>query len=168
MIDDIYDSYDGEKITLATPLASSESIRISLESIRNKEAGLNEHRRNILQRIPDQETWSAFRINAIEIKDLAYLSAATGDEFALIRSKTKDIVYHGNPTGCRIEKEDELMLLLVNHKAELIAHTHPDFDRIIPSAEDRNFIKSYGQKSSKIISAYTGQIVEFTTNMFDL
>ena len=33
--------------------------------------------------------------------------------------------------------------------------------------EDRLFIASYGQNSSKIISSYTGKIIHFSKNMFD-
>ena len=159
---------DEIEISIASPLASTESTKISLNAIRNKDAGLNEHRQKLLQRVSDQECWGTFPLNSIEIKDLAYLSAATGDEFALIRSKHNDILYHGTLLRCKIEEDDDIMSLLNGHKAELVAHSHPDVDKIIPSAEDRNFIRSYGQKKSKIISAYTGQIIEFSSDMFEL
>ena len=157
-----------DHIGIESPLASSASTRISLEAIRNKEAGLNEHRSKLLSRVSDRECWGTFPVNSIEIKDLAYLSAATGDEFAFLRSKHSDILYHGTPYRCKIEEDDDLMILLNSHKAELVAHTHPDYEAIIPSAADRNFIRSYGQKKSKIISAYTGQIIEFTSDMFEV
>ena len=155
-------------IGIESPLASSASTMISLEAIRNKEAGLNEHRTKLLSRVADQECWGTFPRNSIEIKDLAYLSAATGDEFALLRSKHSDFLYHGTPYRCRIEADEDLMTLLNSHKAELVAHTHPDYENIVPSAADRNFIRSYGQKKRKIISAYTGQIIEFTSDMFEV
>ena len=157
-----------EQIGIESPLASSASTKISLDAIRNKEAGLNEHRTRLLSRVADRECWGTFPLESVEIKDLAYLSAATGDEFALLRSKHSDILYHGSPLRCRIEEDDDLMTLLCSHKAELVAHTHPDYETIIPSAADRNFIKSIGQKKSKIISAYTGQIIEFTSDRFEL
>lgn len=156
-----------ENAGIASPLASTESTKISLEAIRNKDAGLNEHRQKLLQRVVDRECWGTFALNSIEIKDLAYLSAATGDEFALFRTKSNDILYHGSPLRCRIDEDEDIMSLLMSHKAELIAHTHPDAGKIIPSAEDRRFIRSIGQKRSKIISAYTGQIIEFTSDMFE-
>ena len=68
---------------LSSPLASEESTKISLESIREQRDGLNKHRQSLLNRVPEQETWASFKINSIEDKDLAYLSASTGDEFAL-------------------------------------------------------------------------------------
>ncbi len=158
---------DNQLNGLSSPLASEESTRISLQSIREQRDGLNKHRQAILNRIPEQETWASFRLNAIEDKDLAYLSAATGDEFALLRGKNEDILYHGTKYHCHIEKSETLMELLSSHKITLVLHTHPDYETIIPSADDRKFIASYGQRSSKIISSYTGKIVEFTANMFD-
>ena len=157
-----------EHIGVESPLASTASTKISLEAIRNKEAGLNEHRTKLLNRVADQECWGTFPLNSIEIKDLAYLSAATGDEFALLRGKHNDFLYHGTPYRCKIEEDEDLMTLLNTHKAELVAHTHPDYETIIPSAADRKFIHSFGQKKSKIISAYSGQIVEFTSDLFEL
>lgn len=159
--------YEERELLLSSPLASEESTRISLESIRNKRDGLNRHRQSLLNRVPDQETWASYKLNSIEDKDLAYLSADTGDEFALLRGKNEDILYHGTPMHCCIEKSDTLMELLNSHKLQLIIHSHPDYDKIVPSADDRNFIRSFGQRKSKIISSYTGKVVEFCANMFD-
>ncbi len=44
---------------------------------------------------------------------------------------------------------------------ELIAHSHPDFERIVPSVEDRDFLRKIGQEKSVIISWYTGRTIEF-------
>lgn len=135
---------------LSSPLASEESTRRSLESIREKRDGLNRHRQELLNRVPEQETWASFRLNAIEDKDLAYLSAETGDEFALLRGKNEDILYHGTHYHCHIEKSDTLMELLRSRKVRLETHTHPDYERISPSNDDRRFIASFGQKQVKL------------------
>ena len=166
---DLFDDLDEElEISgLSSPLASEESTRRSLASIRNGEDGLNKHRQSLLNRVPEQETWASFKVNSIEDKDLAYLSAETGDEFALLRGKNEDILYHGTPRHCHIERSDTLMELLNSHKLFLEIHTHPDFEKIVPSSEDRKFIASFGQKKSKIISSYTGKIIEFQANWFD-
>ena len=55
-------------------LSSSESIKTSLAAIRNGEAGLNSHRKSLLDRVPNTGDWSAFRKNSITNKDIAYLS----------------------------------------------------------------------------------------------
>lgn len=105
-----------------------------------------------------------FERESIEIKDLAYLSALTRHEFALLRSKSNDILFHGNSNGCTFT--DDLETLLKCGKMELIAHSHPDIEKIIPSSKDRRFLKEIGQEKSIIISWYTGQQVEFYADEF--
>lgn len=78
---------------LSSPLASEESTRLSLECIRTGKAGLNQHRLSLLNRVPESESWSSFKLNTIEFRDLAYLSAATGDEFALLRGRSEEILF---------------------------------------------------------------------------
>lgn len=151
---------------LSSPLASEESTRISLEFVRQGKAGLNRHRQYLLNRVSDRDTYASFPLNTIEYKDLAYLSAETGDEFALLRGKNEDILYHGTQLHCHIENSDTLMALLLSHKLVLEIHSHPDYGRITPSFEDRMFLKTIGQRKSKIISSYTGQIHEFSSDRF--
>ena len=146
-------------------LSSSVSTQKSLEAIRNGDAGLNGRRKSILARIPYSNDWTAFKYGSIEIKDLAYLSAATHHEFALLRGKTKDIVFHGTERHCNFN--EELLTLLKTKKLRLVAHTHPDYDFIEPSADDRDFLKYIGQRKSIIISYITGYEMEFTSNIFD-
>ncbi len=171
--DDKYDERDEDIIKndnvrgLSSPLASEESTRISLQFIREHKDGLNQHRLSLLNRVPEQERWSVFSLNSIEDKDLAYLSAATGDEFALLRGKNQDILYHGTPAHCHIEKDELLMNLLEGHKICLECHSHPDYGMIFPSQDDRDFIASFGQKTSRIVSSYTGKVITFHANRFD-
>ena len=146
-------------------LSSMSSTRKSLEAIRNGDAGLNERRNSILARVPNSNDWAAFEYETIRIKDLAYLSSATHHEFALLRGKAKDIVFHGTELHC--EFNEELLTLLKNHKLRLIAHTHPDYGPIEPSAADRHFLRCIGQKKSVIISYITGYQAEFSNNVFE-
>jgi len=146
-------------------LSSSASTRISLEAVRNKHAGLTQKRERILEQVPNSNDWAAFGRETIHNKDIAYLAAKTGDEFALLRGKTKDIVFHGVQYHCQIE--GELLELLKTKKLKLIAHTHPDYGEICPSNDDRNFLKYIGQKTSKIISSITGLEQTFSANLFD-
>lgn len=165
---DLYDSLENEiddekdTILLSSPLSSNLSMRISLEAIRRGEAGLNAHRKSILSRIPDSNDWAAFSRDSIEINDLAYLSAATGDEFALLRGKNNDIIFHGTHYHCEIK--DDLLDFLKTGKLRLIAHSHPDYDQIIPSKDDRDFLTCINQDKSIIISYKTGKTMEFYAN----
>ena len=146
-------------------LSSTASTKTSLEAIRNGEAGLTEKRKSMLARVPCSNDWSTFEKDTISIKDIAYLSAATHHEFALLRGKTKDIIVHGVERHCHFN--EELLDLLQTKKLRLIAHTHSDYGKIIPSADDREFLKHIGQKASVIISYITGAEFEFASNSFE-
>lgn len=56
--------------------------------------------------------------------------------------------------------------LLLQGKYELVAHSHPDVE-LTASKEDRVFLIKIGQKSSMIISWYTGNILKFYADPFE-
>lgn len=141
-------------------LSSTKSTRTALESIRIGEDGLNKKRRTLLERVPKMSDWSRFAKNSIENKDLAYLSAATGHEFALLRGKKADILFHGKQLHCQFD--DVLVDMLYEGKLRLICHSHPGEEYPIPSDDDIETLIIIGQTSSKIISGITGIEVEFT------
>ena len=89
-----------EKDTESLLLASTKSTQRSLEAIRIGKAGLDKHRKRILERVPDVGDWAKFNRSSLELKDLAYLTAMVGDEFALLRGKREDILFHGNHRCC--------------------------------------------------------------------
>lgn len=156
MMKDINDVYQ---------LSSTESTRISLEAVRLGEAGLNQHRQALLNRVPNQNDWVALSKDSVTVKDVAYLSAATHDEFALLRGKSKDILFHGESEHCYFD--EELILLLKSKKLRLVVHSHPDYNKIKSSYDDREFLKYIGQSKSLIVSYITGDVKQFTQSVFD-
>ena len=146
-------------------LSSSKSVRTSLQAVYNGPAGLNLRRQQMLDRVPKSNDWAAFKLNSIKIRDIAYLSAATHHEFAILRGKSKDILFHGVRWHCNFS--NELIELLKERKLRLIAHTHTDIDRIVASLDDREFLRAIGQKESIIISSITGDEKVFYADMFE-
>ncbi len=145
-------------------IKSSKSTQVALNAIRFGEAGLNAHRHNLLSRAPVTGSFASFPKNSIEVEDLAYLSAHEDHEFALLRGKNNDILIHGEHS--KVNFDEDLEALLLQGKYELVAHSHPDIE-ITASREDREFIKKIGQKSSMIISWYTGNITKFYADPFE-
>ena len=152
-------------LSVASTLSSSRSTQTSLESIRLGNAGLTKRRQNMLDRVPEPGHYASFEKGSVEIIDLAYLSAQEGHEFALIRGKKNDILVHGTSSGCEFDSDFEDAFM--NGKMKLIAHSHPDYDRIIPSKEDRDFLKKIHQDRSIIVSWYTGKQIEFSADEFE-
>ena len=146
-------------------LASSESMKNSLEAIRCGRAGLNLHRKQLLARVPNSGEWVCLNKHTVTVKDIAYLSAATLHEFALLRGKNEDILFHGTRYHC--EFTGNLLARLKARKLRLVAHTHPDNGTVTPSAADRRFLKLIGQEKSIIVSYITGIEKEFTSNVFE-
>ena len=140
-------------------LASSRSMRISLESIRTGRAGLDARRKRILEKIPNPGDDAVFPLGTVDLKDLAYLTAKTRDEFAILRGKDKEIVFHGTPYECAIldKYEDKLK----SHKLELFGHSHPGEPIPAASPDDRRFLRYIGQKKSIVVSGMTGICAEF-------
>ena len=146
-------------------LSSTKSLQVSLQAVRSGKAGLDAHRQSLLNRVPGQGDWARFELCSLELKDLAYLTAKTGDEFALLRGKKEDILFHGDPANCNFV--GLLGEMLLDHKLELIGHSHPAEDRPIASSNDRIALKRIGQSKSTIISARTGMCTDFSQNEFD-
>jgi len=146
-------------------LESTASTRVSLEAIREGEAGLNAHRQAMLNRVPEVGDFASFKRNVLELKDLAYLTAKTGDEFAILRGKDADILFHGSSTQCRFI--DTLADMMSSHKLELVGHSHPGEDDPIPSQGDRDALKEIGQARSVVVSGRTGKMRAFGQSPFD-
>ena len=156
------DIIDGDSLTLS----STRSMKVSLEAVRSGKAGLDAHRQKMLDRVPETGDWAKFELNSIELRDLAYLTAKVGDEFALLRGKHEDILFHGGRIECHIV--GILWNSLASHKLKLVGHSHPGENIPEPSHGDRIALRKINQKKSMVISARTGISVEFGPDRFEL
>ena len=147
-------------------LSSTQSLRVSLENVMKGTSGLNEHRLSLLNRVPKTNDWARFNKDSLSMKDLAFLTAKTGDEFAILRGKKEDILFHGSKYHC--DFEGVLYEMLVKNKLEIYGHSHPIELIPIPSRDDRKTLQLLGQKKSRLISAITGKEVEFGNSEFDV
>lgn len=147
-------------------LSSDRSLEVSLKNIRSGTAGLNKHRQYLLSKVPASNEWYSFSKDSITIKDIAYLSAKTDHEFALLRGKKEDILFHGMKYYCNIS--GVLVDLLKTKRLRLVAHSHPAEHIPIPSINDRKVLQLIDQKESIIISAVTGKEIIFTSDRFEL
>ena len=145
-------------------LASPSSTRLSLQEIREGRAGLNGHRRSLLRKVPNTGDFSNFQLKSINYNDLAYLTAATGDEFALIEAKREYILFHGSTGNCVFSPE--MLEMFASGKDKLLAHTHPGEEEPVASPEDVEFLRLIEQKTSVVISGRTGRYIEYKSEPF--
>ena len=143
---------------------SPQSYRRSLKQIAEGKAGLSKRRKNILARIQNTGEYHRYKREEISTRDLAYLSAATGHEFALFRSKREDILIRGNSRACDIA--GELGEEILNKHYKWVAHSHVDGGFLTASLADRETLRKLGQKSS-IIVGINGEETEFFQSEFD-
>ena len=147
-------------------LDSSKSMQTSLQAIREGNAGLNAHRQSMLNRVPDIGDFASFGFESLELTDLAYLTAMTGHEFAILRGKDVDILLHGQRMHCQFV--EALADMLMAHKLYILGHSHPGEDDPVPSRGDREALKKIGQKRSVIVSGRTGKMREFGPDEFEI
>lgn len=147
-------------------LQSAQSMRVSLESIRCGEGGLDEHRAAMLRRVPDVGDWANFPYEHLTMKDLAYLTAKTGHEFAILRGKHTDILFHGSGRNCTFD--DDLAELLLSKQFRLYGHSHPGEMSPVASPEDREVLRMIGQKTSRLIAALSGVEIQFSEDPFEV
>lgn len=162
-----YSSHDIETklVQFLLELCSTHSFRTSLACIREGSAGLDKRKQVMLDRVPNPGDWDKFQLYHIEMKDLAYLTAKTGHEFAILRGKNEDILLHGDGSHCTFD--NELNDKLLSNKLSIYGHSHPGEDIPKPSPEDRMALELIGQTSSKLISGLTGMEITFTSDLFD-
>ena len=147
-------------------LKSAQSMRVSLESIRNGEGGLDAHRTIMLRRVPEHGDWARFPLEHLKMKDLAYLTAKTGHEFAILRGKSEDILFHGKATRCTFD--DVLAEMLLSGRLRIFGHSHPGEEAPVPSNEDREILKKIGQTKSHLIAARSGLEIVFSQNRYEI
>lgn len=122
--------------------------------------------RIMLNKVLTVGDWASFMAGTINLKDLAYLTAKTGDEFALLRGKKEDVLFHGDSGKCMFD--DMLSEMLSTHKLELVGHVHPGEPIPFPSNEDRQALKQIGQPKSMVISAMTGMYLEYSEDPYEM
>lgn len=119
----------------------------------------------MLNRAPCSGDWAKFPLDHLTMKDLAYLTAKTGHEFAILRGKSEDILFHGENTRCTFD--DILVEMLLSNRLRIYGHSHPGEDVPTPSPQDRDTLTLTGQPCSKLISGRTGTEITFTASLFD-
>ena len=147
-------------------LQSTQSMRISLESIRCGDGGLDKRRTSMLERVPCIGDWAQFPYEHLSMKDLAYLTAKTGHEFAILRGKHRDVLFHGTARSCIFDSA--ITDFLLSKQLTIYGHSHPGEIDPAPSQGDRDALRRIGQKASRLISGLSGIEIEFTYDPFDI
>lgn len=88
------------------------------------------------------------------MKDLAALTAQTGDEFAMFTKGGERLIVRGNHTRVDIVEEEAVQMAAAGYRWS--GHTHPGAEELtlFPSDGDCKILKAFGQDQSVIYNSF--------------
>jgi hypothetical protein len=118
--------------------------------------GLSRSQRLLLDRLPAEGATATVIKRSVTARDLAAMTAYTGDEFAMLTNGARRMVVRGTATGVPIDVD--LAAELAGRGWRLSAHTHPGSTDLIlmSSAGDRAVLSAFGQRNSLILNSRAG------------
>lgn len=138
----------------------SNEYREYLEGLRDNSVSLIRRQKRLLERVPEPYDWIVVKSKSIHVRDLAALTAVTGDEFAIFTKGSKKILVRGNKLKWRLP--EDLVDKVKEEKWIWDSHSHPVITKPNPSPEDRNTLRLFTWQEKSIIINLKGETVEFT------
>lgn len=140
--------------SIGTPINSRNSAvgRPNAVSILNSK--LSKRQEALLNELPNFDSRIIVRKKAVSMKDLAALTAKTGNEFAMFTKGGKRLVIRGNSQKVNINHESARELYELGYKWS--GHTHPGdgANALLASGGDCKVLAAFRQKCSVIYDAY--------------
>ena len=114
---------------------------------------LNSRQRRILEQLPEYDSRIVVSKKNVNMKDLAALTAETGDEFTMFTKGQERLIVRGNSTSVRIDTEQAIQLAQSGYKWS--GHTHPGINDncMISSPGDHAVLDCFKQKTSVIYNS---------------
>jgi hypothetical protein len=112
-------------------------------------ASLSRIQQEVLSKLPASGAQTIVAKGAFSLKDLAAVTAATGDEFAMFTLAGRRLIMRGTRDGVPVNQE--IAAGLAKQGWRWSAHTHPD-GVLRSSVGDRLIIKEFGNEKSAILS----------------
>lgn len=112
-------------------------------------ASLSRVQQQILEQLPSKGSQTVIPKGMFKLKDLAALTASTGDEFAMFTLAGRRLIMRGTKDGVPINQE--IAAALAKKGWRWSAHTHPD-GTLMSSPGDRLILKEFGNQKSAVLS----------------
>mgnify|MGYP002561789802 CR=1 FL=1 len=121
---------------------------------------LNNRQKIILDRLPEFSSRTVVGKKQVNMRDLAALTAYTGDEYAMFTKGGQRLLIRGDSYHVAIYENEARNLAEEGYKWS--GHTHPGMTEIaaMPSDGDYTILRSFGQKKSVIMNS-KGQYTTF-------
>lgn len=141
---------------LQAPLASTTSIPTSAQELRAIAAGVaNQSARQsaVLGQLDGFGSRTLISKSGFGQSDLAALSAATGDEFAMFTTGGRRLIVRGDASSIPIGIEDGSAQALASQGWRWSAHVHPD-GSLMSSPGDRNVLAMFSNARSAVLDPF--------------
>ena len=114
---------------------------------------LNRRQQALAEQLPRFDSRVIVPKKSVALRDLAALTACTGDEYALFTRKSQRLLVRGNATMTNITTEMARDLALRGWRWS--GHTHPGTDSfcLLPSDGDKAILRVFGQDESCILNS---------------
>ncbi len=121
---------------------------------------LNNRQLKILKDLPAYDSKIVIAKKRVNMKDLAALTAETGDEFAMFTKGNERLIVRGNKNSVNIDVSKAKELSAAGYKWS--GHTHPGFERncLIASPGDIEILRCFKQSVAYIYNSQ-GVYLEF-------
>jgi hypothetical protein len=121
---------------------------------------LSAKQRRLLAKLPDFDSRAVLPRKAVNMSDLAALTASTGDEFALFTKGKERLVIRGNSYAVNMTVEEAKSLFAEGFRWS--GHTHPGTTAMVlfPSDGDTKILECFSQAETSIYNS-KGQFRRF-------
>lgn len=131
-----------------------------LQSIVDKSDTLKTRHKRMLEMTSEPLSWAQFKSKSVHIRDIAALTAATGDEYAIFQRGGKKILLRGKGSIWRIPQE--LQKKILDEQWSWDSHSHPIMGVPYSSSEDRRTLRLFTWQTKSTIINLRGETLEFT------
>lgn len=152
-------SVDNVGIAGSGGLGATTSISTSAQQLRAIAAGvadLSDRQAAVLGQLDGFGSQTIISKSGFGHGDLAALSAATGDEFAMFTTGGRRLIVRGDSTGVPIGLEDGSAQALADQGWRWSAHVHPD-GSLMSSVGDRNVLAVFPNARSAVLDPFGGR-----------
>lgn len=114
---------------------------------------LNNRQKELLEKLPEYDSRIVVSKNSVNMKDLAALTAFTGDEFAMFTKGNERLIIRGGRTNVNIDTLQAKALAKEGYRWS--GHTHPGIDSncLLASAGDKAILDCFDQETSVIYNS---------------
>lgn len=150
--------------TISSPITQRNTGKGNPNAVVMYDLELNNRQKDLLDKLPYYDSRVLVEKNAIDLKDIAALTAKTGDEFAIFTNGSRRLIVRGDTGSIGIP--DYELMDMGTKGYRLTGHTHPGVDRfcLFPSEGDKLALRLLKQKQSVIYNS-RGQFITF--DLFD-